>query len=553
MGDYTADVVVVGSGAGGGTAAAHLSGLGLRVLLLERGDWFRPEDFPTRHTDWERRGSPFSRVLYSTPGGDPTVAYHRGAAIPEGRGTYCSGPGPGSQSRFRARDPFVYHRVHGVGGSTLHYEGEAHRFSANGFSPGSSAGYGVDWPITYEELAPWYELAEQQLGVAGSPGNPFKANRGLYPTPAHPFSPKGEWIRSGAGKLGWQLLPNSLALPSRPWGQSPGCRHSGVCSLGCPFGAKASVDRALLKPALEQGRIQLLTGARVMELETNSRGQLRQIVFHHEGKLRSASASQYILSAGAIETPRILLASAGGAHGQGIGNDSDQVGRYLMETVFVTYLVDSGQSLEPWKGPPLEARVWDFSHPRPDSGLNGFTLSLGGANDVYPGPRAHAAAIRGIGRAHKSAVRSHMQRMITLQGVSDHEPAADNRIVLSAQADELGMPKVQILSDYSNRDLATIAAMRTRLEELAEASGARAVGRFYSSYSNPSATHVGGTCRMGSERDASVTDSYGRVWGVDNLRILDASVLPGQGLGDSPSLTIQALALRSAAQLAAGS
>ncbi len=215
------DTVVVGSGAGGSFAAMALAEAGMSVLLLERGRRFDPSrDFPMSHPDWELRPRAFrdteSRAgdvsLLLEDGGplDPRYARLRSSALP--------GDAPNGSLQ---RGPFRYQRVFGLGGTTLHYEGEAHRFPEHAFHPASAYGFGTDWPLAYADLAPYYERAERILGVAGDPANPFKPPRGPFPSPPHRLSYASQRIARGAATLGWQLLPNSLALPTQT-----GARHA---------------------------------------------------------------------------------------------------------------------------------------------------------------------------------------------------------------------------------------------------------------------------------------------------------------------------------------
>ncbi len=544
--DFKADVVVVGSGAGGGMAAWQLADAGASVLVLERGQWFRPEDSSARHADWEDR----ENVL--DVGGirsDPTVVLRRGADIPSGRDDAQSANRGGVPVGFTSRNPFRYQRAHGVGGSTLHYEGEAHRFATHAFKPASRFGWGVDWPVEYSDLAPWYERAERLLYVSGDAGNPFKAYRGPYPLPPHPLTARRRWVDAGAARLGWRNLANPLALPSEATpGRGP-CMHSGHCHRGCPFGAKSSTDH-LLKQASRRGNLKVLTDARVLRLEASG-NRVNAAHFVSGGRLHVARGSQIILAAGALETPRLLLVSETGRFPDGLGNQNDQVGRHFMETVFVSRQFQADQMVQSWKGPPQDARIWDFNLPDTNRGIHGFTLGASAGGERYRGAMRFSGEVKGIGASHKAAMRHRFNRSIWFTGVTDHQPHPANRLLLSSATDSDGVPKLDVYTDYTQLELDTMVEMRRQIEVLAEACGATESGEVYSSYSQPSATHVGGTCLMGTDPASSVTNVFGQVHGLDNLHIVDGSVLPGQGMGDAPSLTIQALALRTADKIAA--
>lgn len=549
----TFDVVIAGAGAGGGFAALALTRAGLRVLLLERGRRFDfRQDFPLRHRDWERH--PNVLALATRP--EDTIEWTPGAPIDPGdrdlvtRG--MGGPGAGSTPVTR-RAAFQYQRVHGVGGSTLHYQGEAHRFPPHSFRTRSLFGWGLDWPLDYQALAPYYDEAERILGVAGDPANPFKAARGSYPTPAHALTTRSQLVARGAARLGWSLLPNSLALPTRSVdGRSP-CRHTGGCELGCPFGAKSSTDRAAIAAAEATGRLTLRDNARVVRVETDDLGRVDGLIYRHEQALKRATGERYVLALGAVETPRLLLASDSVSHPNGPGNDNGLLGRYFMETVFVMMPVEAPYPVAAYQGPPLDARIWDFSRPGGAGGdATGYTLAPRGGLQNN-GPVAYARALRGFGLEHKNRMRAGYGARFYLYGVAEQEPRSDNHLALSpADRDGEGVPRVRVHSDYSPLDRSTMRNMLDACRALADAASLRAFDRYLSSYSNPSGTHVAGGCVMGSDPRTSVTDSYGKVRGVDNLYIADASVMPGQGAGDSPSLTIQALALRTGRHLVEG-
>ncbi len=547
MGDAAYDAVVIGSGAGGGFAALGLTEAGFKVLLLERGPRFDPAtDYPMVHEDWERHPNSF-RIAP-----DPTVEPHIGPPLDPARIDLLSRNGPAPPSRAREnRGLFYYRRVLGVGGTTLHYQGEAHRFADYAFRAASAYGHGVDWPIGYRELEPYYERAERILGVAGEPGNPHKPPRGSFPTPAQSLSRASRLIGAAARKLGWTLRTNTLALPSLSVDGRPPCQHSGGCTTGCIFNAKSSVDQTAIRLAERTGRLTLRTRARAVALETDARGSVSGVVYLHGGARRLARARVYVLALGAIETPRLLLLSDANRHPQGIGNHSGQLGRNLMENVSVNLVVRFAQPLQAYKGPPIDARIWDFAHPDPQGSVqSGCVLGVSGTSSGFHGPVSYALATTGFGLAHKRAVRNRFGSVVSIFGVAEQEPRAENRVALTERLDADGIPMVRVHSGHSAKDVAALSAMIARCTRLAKTAGAEQTIAMRSSYDRVSATHVAGTCRMGRDPDMSVVGPHGQVHGADNLYIADASVLVTQGAGDSPSLTIQALALRTAAFIA---
>jgi choline dehydrogenase-like flavoprotein len=218
-----------------------------------------------------------------------------------------------------------------------------------------------------------------------------------------------------------------------------------------------------------------------------------------------------------------------------------------METLLVSLTVRLDERVDAYKGPPIDSRIWDFSLPSRDGTLrSGYVLGVSGTAGGFHGPLSYALQIPGIGRTHKDAMRAQFGTVLTLFGIAEQEPRAGNRLTLADAKDPDGVPLGRVECTHSEADLRALDAMLSRLKDLARASGAVEVLRQVTAYDVSSAAHVGGTCRMGTDARTSVVDPHGRSHDVPNLFITDASVLPGQGAGDSPSLTIQALALRTA-------
>lgn len=521
------DVIIIGSGAGGGMTALRLCENGLKVALIERGPRFDPrKDYIQNYADWDQRIDPLNEALRSEQTIDPD---YRTPIL----------------GRRRERAPFRYYRVHGVGGSTLHYQGEAHRFSEHAFHTKRLFGWGLDWPIEYKDLAPYYEQAENLLGVAGETGNPFKPDRGAFPTPAHPLSQRSQLLKQSANKLGFEVLPNTLALPSKSLDGRKPCQHSGGCNFGCVFGAKSSIDQAIIPRAEKTGNLTLLTNTRVTNLALDDFGEISGVRLINKNNKTQLSAKCYVLAGGALETPRIMLASKNSNHANGFANNQDQVGRYFMETVSVTAIPRIKLNIGSHRGPPLDSRVWDFCLPK-DKYTCGFVL--GSAGYLYPeiGPSRLAQKIRGIGLAHKQRMRDTFGRNLFLFGISEQEPVAKNRVWLSDNKDDAGVAKLNVHNEYSERDRYTLDNMKEILDEWISATPGLAIGYQKTSLITSAATHVAGTCRMGNSAKDSVVDAFGKVHGKRNCYITDGSIMPTQGSGDSPSLTINALALRTA-------
>jgi choline dehydrogenase-like flavoprotein len=310
---------------------------------------------------------------------------------------------------------------------------------------------------------------------------------------------------------------------------------------------------AVLPEAERTGLLRVVPGFQAARLEHDEDGRITAVVgFDEDGREARHRARAFVLAAGAIETPRLLLNSAGGAHPSGVGNASDQVGRYLMETLYVSRDGYFDRPRETWVGIPLDSRIWDWNGAAPrDDFPVGFVL--GSTCGVFEGPVGYATeGVEGFGRAHREAMRARFGAGITFLGIAEQLPRAENRVTLAAAArDRFGLPLARVETRLDDTDLEALSRMWERLGELARASGVEEFVGQMTAYDAPRASHVGGTCRLGRDPQTSVVDAdTGAVHGVRNLVIADASLLVTQGAGDSPSLTIQALALRAAEALA---
>lgn len=515
-------------------AALALCEQGFKVGLVERGKRFNPKQhYIQNYGDWGLRKDPLRTAR--RPEETINTNYATEYTL------------DGKQHRRSAN---VYFRVHGLGGSTLHYQGEAHRFAEHAFNTKSQFGWGLDWPITYQDLAPFYQRAEELLGVAGDANNPFKAKRGEYPTPAHALSPRSRILAESAIKVGMSLLPNPLALPSQSVDGRVPCQHSGGCDYGCVFGAKSSIDQAIIPRAEKTGNLSILTESRALALTLDEQNEIAAVKVATPNGMQQLSANAYVLATGAVETPRLMLTTHEAGSDTAYANTNDQVGRYFMETLLTRVQLELEADIKTYRGPPLDSRVWDYNYPM-DNQTSGFVL--GAAGYLNPGNDPVQLALRtpGIGHAHKEQVRASFGRDLFLFGLAEQEPQHDNRLFLSNKEDAAGVPKVNIHCEYSQRDHHTMQQMRNKLRKWAEATPNKRVRNGPTTLTRSAATHVGGTCRMGNNPAHSVVDAYGKVHGKSNCWITDASILATQGAGDSPSLTIQALALRTADRLAA--
>jgi choline dehydrogenase-like flavoprotein len=533
------DAVVVGAGAGGAVAAWALVRRGIRVTLLDTGPRFSPRAYDTWARDWELRSS----ALEEVEAAPARKSYESAPRQPLRSGfEHLASRSPSVFARpgRRFRSEFFYNRALGGGGTTLHYQGAAHRFPAHAFRMRSERGVAADWPITYDELAPYYERIEHLLGVAGDPQNPFKPARGPYPYPAHPLSPLSETVARAAKQLGLHVLPNPVAILPTPREGRSVCHYCNGCVRGCPVNAKGSVDVAVIPPAEATGRLTILTNFHVTRLEHDGNRRITGAVGVDEhGNEQRVVGRAYFLATGAIETPRILLQS-------GVGNDEDQVGRYLMESLYVGRRGTLDGVSDTHLGIPFDSRIWDGNGATGEGEIaNGFVLGHGCGS--LQGPVQYALrAIDGFGASHRDEMRRRFGAGAELVGIVEQFPRAENRVTLAETADRHGKALARVTARLDRTDLEALSFVWKRLADLGAACGLKSEGHQTTAYDVSNVSHVAGTCRMGTDPRTSVTDAFGGVHGFRNLCVTDASVLVTQGSGDSPSLTVQALALRAA-------
>ncbi|MCP5370626.1 MAG: GMC family oxidoreductase [Hyphomicrobiales bacterium] len=548
------DAVVVGSGPGGAAAAWALAEAGARVLVLEAGPRYDPfADYRLERPDWEARRFP-EKV--------PTRGRQSFAPLQEldpawrdlrswnlHRGPMVAGP---------RRAAWAYHHVVGVGGSTLHFAAEAHRLHPDAMRMRDRFGVAADWPLTYAELEPFYETAERIVGVAGpaisGPGADARPRRRPLPLPAHPLSHASRHLARGFAALGMGWQANTQAALSRDYDGRPACNYCAGCGRGCPRTDKGSADVTFVAKAEDSGRCVLRPGTRVLRLEAGLGDRVAQLlVAGPDGRVARLAARSVVLACGAVETPRLLLLSAGNRAPHGLGNESGQVGRNFMETLFWTSSALHPDNLGSHRGLPSDIISWHHNAPDAVPGtVGGCRFSAGVAEADLVGPMAYAQrVVGGWGRAHHRRMAETFGRVLTVGAIGESLPNDGTYVDLDPRAhDDLGAPKARIHARLDGGDLVRLRFMARTARDVLAAAGCDDPFEEYGAYDAFSATHVFGTCRMGDDPRDSVVDASGRSHRWENLYIADASVFPSSGGGESPSLTIEALAIRTGTILA---
>jgi choline dehydrogenase-like flavoprotein len=541
------DVCIVGSGAGGAPVAYALGKAGFSVVVLEAGPRFTPKEYHLAQADWEQY--PYPQPFVEREFGPKKDLYTYGqpeTLNPKFKKLRSWSKAQGNYNNSDRRRPPHVDRAKGVGGTTLHYQGEAHRFSTHGFKSKSLYGVGDDWPINYEDLEPYYEKAEKLLGVAGLNGNPFKPPRGPYPNPPHSLSCASERVKVGFDKLGLHLWPNSLNINSRPFGGRPPCNYCNGCFLGCMMKAKGSMDVTLIPKAEATGNVEVRPDSVVREITVNKNGKVDGVIYFDSDKVEKIQKAKIVVvSASALESSRLLLNSKSSQYPEGLANTSGMVGKYFMETVIYSNTVLFAEPIESYKGLQIDSRAWDYNEPRKENNFMGGLVFGVSALDLL-GPLSYAQKIApGWGKEHKEFMQEYFGHAVNVLAIGEQFPDEDNMITIDPEVkDYYGIPVARISTKLSDNDLEMLSFMQRKCDEIVEAAGAVDMVRQFGSYDLSMMSHMGGTCRMGTDPKTSVLNPYCQSHDVKNLFVVDSSCFVTQGGGDSPSLTIHAIAFR---------
>jgi choline dehydrogenase-like flavoprotein len=521
------DVLIVGAGPSGAVAAHTMASRGFSVVCLEQGDWVSLNSYPGDKPEFE------------------LLIKKRWAHDPNVRGSAADYPLEVSDSDL---SPVMFSAV---GGSSIFYGAEWVRLLPSDFRVRTLDGLADDWPISYQDVWPYYDRVEAFIGVSGLGGDPAYPEMQEPPLPPAPLGPMGRRAAQGANDLGWHWWPGTNAIPTQDFKHMSRCVRWGVCEWGCPEGAKASFDLAYWPHAVQLGA-RLVTGARVREVTVDSAGLANGATWvDREGGEHHQPARFVILASNGIGTPRLLLNSRSASHPDGLANSSGLVGRNLMlhPNCTVTGLYED--CLDSWLGPAghllysLQFYETDENKGFP-RGSKLHVLSYPGVLSVLDlyGDRPYGER---WGRALHELAPGAGHALLWAANTEDL-PDPDNRITLDPEltdADGVPAPKVHYrISDDTWRNLRFTV---DRMREAHEASGAETTFGVELWRDQPG--HLLGTARMGDDPATSVVDRWGRSHDVPNLAIVDGSVFVTSG-AMNPTATIAALALRAADHLA---
>ena len=541
-------VVVIGSGAGGAAFAWALAAAGVQVQILEAGPHYNPlKDYLLASEHWEQQIFP-EKVPIS---GRQT---HAPLQVLEDRWSDLRSWNHlrGHTLKSDRRSFLSYSHVVGVGGSTLHFTGETHRMHPAAMKMRSRFGVAADWPFDYAELEPYYVAAERLIGVAGPADPGIRTRSAPYPLPAHKLSYASQKLGEGFSSLGLSWGANSVASLSEPYDGRPPCNYCGNCTRGCPRLDKGTADLTFIAKAVASGNCTVTPGAYVLRLLTGKDDRIKSVVYGSTHGQHRVEADYFAVACGAVESPRLLLNSSPAGSADGLANESGLIGKNFMETLF---WVSGGLHPEPLgshRGLPSDAICWDFNAPDSIPGvIGGCRFSPGTAEADLVGPINYARRVTGgWGRTHKVKMREQFGRMLAIGGIGENLPNEKSFIDLDrGEKDAFGLPKARIHSHLPDSEIERLAFIAKTCRRILKASGVPKLIEEYGTYDGFNTTHVFGTCRMGTDPKTSVVDASCRSHRWRNLLLTDASVFPSSGGGESPSLTINAIALRAARKL----
>jgi choline dehydrogenase-like flavoprotein len=527
----TVDFVIVGSGASGGVLAKELSTRSHSVVVLEQGPRRTVSEF--RHDEKEVQLDGFLATK------TPFSWREKASEIAE----------PGAGGMWAASV---------VGGSSVHFTANFWRFRPLDFNErsllGEIAGTGfADWPITYDELEPYYTKVDWEVGVSGAPG-PDDARRSRpYPMPPLPLKSSGALLERAARQLGMKPFPAPMAITSRPHNGRPACQNCGFCmGFGCEYNAKSSSLASVIPVAEATGRCEVRPLSHVHQVEVDATGRATGVVyFGADGKEQRQRARAVVLAANGIETPRLLLLSASSRFPDGLANSSGLVGKYLMFNGGAISQGEYEHPLNEHKGAEVTRIVHDFYASDPRRGFYG-----GGGIDARGGGWLPIAAsfqtpsgMRNWGADYKTWFAHAYTRTMMIYGHTTSLARPANDVTLDPSLkDQYGRPAPRITYEDHPDDISTMRFFYDRTRELHAAAGAKRVWGQPPGVQRASA-HFLGTARMGNDPRTSVIDRDHRTHDVRNLFLCDGSSLVTSGRGQ-PTMTSMALAFRAGERIA---
>src|SRR6059036_1133004 len=548
------DAIIVGSGASGGWVAKQLTEQGMRVLMLEAGpprvptrdftEHVRPyqvkfRGFGNRQALLERQ--PIQRLYFACD------EYSHQFFVDDVENPYT----------FPIDKPFMWIRGRQVGGKTFCWARESYRYSDYEFKAASRDGYGEDWPISYEDLEPYYDKVESTIGVSGS-------REGLEQMPDGKFLPPMN-LSCGAllakqtieKRFGWRVMPDRVANLTVPHNGRPACHYCNQCQRGCYTASYFNSPAVTLPAAVRTGRFTLISDAVVSHLLMNEEGKATGVYYIERAhrNQREARAKIVVLAASALESTRILLNSASRRFPHGVGSSSGALGHYLMDHFTLEGAGGILPSLRSSKrestGNPAGYLIPKYVNTGSNTNrdfLRGYRFDGDASQSLYE----HAFATPGFGSEFRRKVREEIPYYFGIEGQGECLPRYDNYIALDPdKKDAWGIPVLHIHASYGENEHAMAKAMRQDVLAILDAmklDDARPPSKEISVFGKN--IHECGTARMGNDPRTSVLNRFNQVHEAKNVFVTDGACFVTQGCYE-PTLTIMAISARAADYIAA--
>jgi choline dehydrogenase-like flavoprotein len=552
-----ADVVVIGSGAGGGTVTKVLADMGIKVTLLEAGPMLNPAKDYKEHM-WAHQ------VPHRGAGDDGR--YYFGNGYPFG---YFLAPNgywdiPGEPYSAAPGNQFRWFRSRILGGRTNHYGRITLRFADYDFKPYSTDGLGTDWPISYEDIAPYYDKAEAFIGVTGSKEGIRSAPDGIF-QPCPPPRVHEAMMQKSCKALGIPCIPSRLSIITKAHNGRVPCHYCGQCGRGCVTASNYSSSQVQIFPAMKTGNVTLITGAMARELITDSSGKVVAVSYIDKATRteRQIACRTVVLAASALESTRLLLNSKSSRHPNGLANSSGVVGRYLTDSTGFSMSAQvpalEGMPIhdsDGMGGMHVYVPWWEWNKPN-KAFPRGYHIEIGGGYGM-PGVGTFAGVCRrseGYGAKLKEAIQKDYGTWVGLSGRGEMIPNEGTfaEIDPSGTVDQFGIPTLRFHFQWTDYELKQVEHMEKTFRAMLEGIGGKVQprpGRTDGKISiGGEIIHELGTIRMGDNPATSALNKYCQAHEAKNLFVADAAPFVSNP-DKNPTLTICALAWRTSEYIA---
>lgn len=532
MTDY--DAIIVGAGAGGGVAAGVLAEAGKKVLLIERGRDLSFAEVGRDHLRNQRLSQYGHNAGPDIEGNPRTLA--------DGR-------------VVRPHEAGYQNNAAAVGSGTVVYAGQAWRFMPQDFQMATI--YGVpegsslaDWSIRYEDVEPYYEKVEWEIGVFGDAKSmthlpPYKKD---YPMPPVQLPHKSSILKQGLDQLGWHQIRLPRLINSVDYNGRPACTNCQHCvGFACPVDAKNGTQNTMIPRALATGNCAVKSGTMVSRLLTDDGGRVTGVrTLTEDGVSQDVTAEIVVLSCGAVETARLLLNSPTKQEPDGIGNNSDQVGRHLQGHYYPGAVGLFDEVMWDGVGPGASLATCEFNHDNDGIVGGGMLCDEDILLPIIFWKRALPPDVPKWGQANKAFMRENYKRISDVKGPVQEIPHPDGRVQVNPNVtDQYGIPVAHFSGTTHPETVKVANFMRDRAFDWLKAAGAVKIWGDEQTLRLSGGQHQAGTCRMGDDPETSVVDRWSKIHGHDNLFVADGSVHVTNA-GFNPVETIMALSWRTA-------